>query len=134
MAAFCCHGVFARFPELRVASIESGGDWVAPFVDHLADIHRKMPQAFDGDPVEQFKSNVYVSPFHEDDLEPAHRRRSAPTTCCSGRTTRTPRVWPSRAATSTTCRQACPTRTCSKIMGGNLARIMKVEALVGAAS
>ena len=27
-----------------------------------------MPNAFDGDPVEQFRHNVYVSPFHEDDL------------------------------------------------------------------
>ncbi|HEY1826752.1 MAG TPA: amidohydrolase family protein [Acidimicrobiales bacterium] len=68
MAAFCCHGVLARFPDLRVASIESGGDWVAGFLDHLADLYRKIPQGFDGDPVEQFKHNVYISPFHEDDL------------------------------------------------------------------
>ena len=27
-----------------------------------------MPHAFDEDPVEAFKRNVYVSPFHEDDL------------------------------------------------------------------
>ena len=27
-----------------------------------------MPQAFDEDPVEAFKRNVYVSPFHEDDI------------------------------------------------------------------
>ena len=131
MAAFCCHGVFARFPDLRVASIESGGDWVAGFVEHLGDVHRKMPQAFDGDPVEQFKRNVYVSPFHEDDLGDAHRRRSVPTTCSSGPTTPTPRAWPSRAATSTTCRRAWRRRTCEKIMGGNLARIMKVDVPVG---
>jgi predicted TIM-barrel fold metal-dependent hydrolase len=68
MAAFCCHGVFARFPDLRVASIESGGDWVVPFLAHLEDTYRKMPQEFDGDPVEQFKRCVYVSPFHEDDI------------------------------------------------------------------
>ena len=68
MAAFVCHGVFARFPELRVASIEAGGEWIPAFVQHLGDTHKKMPHAFDGDPVEQFKRNVYVSPFHEDDL------------------------------------------------------------------
>jgi predicted TIM-barrel fold metal-dependent hydrolase len=68
MAAFVCHGVFNRFPDLRVASIENGGDWVAPFVDHLADVHSKMPHSFAGDPVEEFKRNVYVSPFHEDDI------------------------------------------------------------------
>jgi predicted TIM-barrel fold metal-dependent hydrolase len=69
MAALACHGVFSRFPELRVASIENGGDWVVPFLEHVADIYRKMPQEFDEDPVEGFKRNVYVSPFHEDDIE-----------------------------------------------------------------
>ena len=44
MAALVCHGVFTRFPDLRVASVENGGDWVVPFLEHLADIYRKMPQ------------------------------------------------------------------------------------------
>jgi predicted TIM-barrel fold metal-dependent hydrolase len=69
MAAFVCHGLFARFPDLRVASVENGGDWVAPFIEHLEDVHRKMPQAFDEDPVAAFKRNVYVNPFHEDDID-----------------------------------------------------------------
>jgi predicted TIM-barrel fold metal-dependent hydrolase len=68
MAAFVCHGALTRFPDLRVASIENGGDWVVPFLEHLADAHKKMPQAFAEDPVEAFKRNVYVSPFHEDDI------------------------------------------------------------------
>ena len=74
MAAFVCHGVFARFPDLRVASIEAGGEWIPAFVNHLGDTYKKMPNAFDGDPVAQFKNNVYVSPFHEDDLGRDHRR------------------------------------------------------------
>ncbi|MBN2623183.1 MAG: amidohydrolase family protein [Acidimicrobiales bacterium] len=69
MAACVCHGLFTRFPDLRVASVENGGDWVAPFIEHLEDVHRKMPQAFDEDPVEAFKRNVYVNPFHEDDID-----------------------------------------------------------------
>lgn len=68
MAAFTCHGVFSRFPTLRVAAIENGGDWVVPFLDHLEDTYRKMPQAFDEDPVEAFRRNVWISPFHEDDI------------------------------------------------------------------
>jgi predicted TIM-barrel fold metal-dependent hydrolase len=68
MSAFVCHGTFTRFPELRVAAIENGGDWVAPFVHHLADTYKKMPHAFDEDPVAAFKRNVWVSPFHEDDI------------------------------------------------------------------
>jgi predicted TIM-barrel fold metal-dependent hydrolase len=68
MAAFACHGAFSRFPDLKVASIENGADWVEPFLEHLEDVHRKMPQAFDEDPVAAFKRNVFVSPFHEDDI------------------------------------------------------------------
>jgi predicted TIM-barrel fold metal-dependent hydrolase len=67
-AALTCHGLLTRFPDLRVASIENGADWVVPFLEHLADVHRKMPQMFDEDPVEAFKRNVYVAPFHEDDI------------------------------------------------------------------
>jgi predicted TIM-barrel fold metal-dependent hydrolase len=69
MTAFTCHGVLSRFPELRVASVENGGDWVVPFLEHLADTYRKMPQEFPEDPVAAFKRNVYVSPFHEDNIE-----------------------------------------------------------------
>jgi predicted TIM-barrel fold metal-dependent hydrolase len=68
MAALVCHGTLTRFPQLRVAAVENGGDWVVPFVHHLADTYRKMPQAFDEDPVEAFKRNVWISPFHEDDI------------------------------------------------------------------
>ena len=68
MTALVCHGVFTRFPDLRVASIENGGDWVVPFLHDLGDTYRKMPQVFEEDPIEAFKRNVWVSPFHEDDI------------------------------------------------------------------
>ena len=67
-AALTCHGILTRFPELRVAFVENGGDWVVPFLEHLEDTYRKIPQMFDEDPVAAFKRNVYVSPFHEDNL------------------------------------------------------------------
>src|SRR5690606_11978443 len=51
MAAFLCHGVFSRFPDLRVAVVENGAQWVGPFLEHVEDVHRKMPQMFAGDPV-----------------------------------------------------------------------------------
>ena len=65
-------------PDLRIAAVENGGDWVVPFLHHLADVYRKMPHSFDEDPVEAFKRNVWISPFHEDDigeLIDGHRRR-----------------------------------------------------------
>ena len=69
MTALVCGGVFSRFPQLRVAVIESGGDWVAPLMEHFSDAYRKMPHGFDEDPVVAFKRNVFISPFHEDNLQ-----------------------------------------------------------------
>jgi predicted TIM-barrel fold metal-dependent hydrolase len=63
-----CHGLLSRFPDLRIAFIENGANWVMPFLEHLSDAYRKMPQVFEEDPVEAFKRNVYISPFHEDRL------------------------------------------------------------------
>ena len=51
-----------------IAAIENGGAWVPGFMRQLEDAYRKMPQAFSEDPVEAFKRNIYVSPFHEDDI------------------------------------------------------------------
>jgi predicted TIM-barrel fold metal-dependent hydrolase len=68
-AAMTCHGLLSRFPDLRIAFIENGADWVIPFLEHLDDLHRKMPQVFPEDPVEAFKRNVYISPFHEDKID-----------------------------------------------------------------
>ncbi len=68
MAAAVCHGLLTRFPNLKIAAIENGGDWVHSFLHSLEDTYRKMPQAFDADPIAAFKRNVYVNPFHEDDL------------------------------------------------------------------
>ena len=74
MAAFVCHGVFARFPELRVASIEAGGEWIPAFVEHLGDTYKKMPHAFDGDPVEQFKTERLREPVPRGRPRRHHRR------------------------------------------------------------
>jgi predicted TIM-barrel fold metal-dependent hydrolase len=69
MAALVCGGVLSRFPDLRIAAIESGGDWVAPLLHQFEDAYRKMPHGFEEDPVQAFKRNVYISPFHEDNLQ-----------------------------------------------------------------
>lgn len=69
MAALVCGGVLSRFPNVRIAVIESGGDWVAPLLEHFEDTYRKMPHGFEEDPVAAFKRNVSISPFHEDNLE-----------------------------------------------------------------
>jgi predicted TIM-barrel fold metal-dependent hydrolase len=69
MTALTCHGLLSRFPDLRILSVENGAEWVFPFLDNLATTFKKMPQAFGEDPVEAFRRNVYVCPFHEDDID-----------------------------------------------------------------
>lgn len=68
MAAFVCHGLYDRFPSLRVATIENGGMWVPHVLRELQITFGKMPQEFARNPVESFCEHVWVSPFFEDDL------------------------------------------------------------------
>ena len=69
MTAMVCHGAFTRFPDLRIATIENGGTWVAPLLEKFEGIYKKMPKDFGEHPVEAFRRNVYVNPFWEDALE-----------------------------------------------------------------
>lgn len=67
-AALICHGVLERFPALKLASIENGAMWVPDLLRNLGDAHGKMPFAFKDHPVEQFRRQVWVAPYYEDDM------------------------------------------------------------------
>jgi len=69
MAAMVCHGAFTRFPELKVAAVENGANWVRALLGDLGDVYHKMPQEFAEDPRQAFLRNVYVNPFWEDNLQ-----------------------------------------------------------------
>jgi predicted TIM-barrel fold metal-dependent hydrolase len=69
MAAMVCHGAFTRFPDLKVAAVENGANWVRALLGDLGDVYHKMPQEFAEDPRTAFLRNVYVNPFWEDDLQ-----------------------------------------------------------------
>lgn len=61
------HGAFTRHPKLRVAIIENGSSWVRPLLKHLDEAYMRAPQAWPEHPVDQFKRNIWIHPFHEDD-------------------------------------------------------------------
>jgi predicted TIM-barrel fold metal-dependent hydrolase len=67
MLSAICHGLFTRFPSLRVLPVENGSMWVAPLLELLERTHRMNPRLFEEEPVSVFKRNVWVHPFHEDD-------------------------------------------------------------------
>jgi predicted TIM-barrel fold metal-dependent hydrolase len=68
IASLMADQVFDRFPNLRVATIETGADWVKPLLKKLRSAAVQAPDAWKGHPVEMFKKHVWVSPFFEDDV------------------------------------------------------------------
>ena len=67
VASLVGHGLCTRFPTLRFAPVENGSNWVRPLVDAFGHAYSFAPRDFEEDPVEVFKRNVYVHPFHEED-------------------------------------------------------------------
>ena len=68
-AVLLASGQFARFPNLRVAAIETGSDWLFPLFEKLAKSYGQTPQLYPEDPRETFKRHCYVSPYYEDKLD-----------------------------------------------------------------
>jgi predicted TIM-barrel fold metal-dependent hydrolase len=68
MGALVCHGLFDRFPRIRVASIESGASWVPALIKLLKKAYGQMPTGFTSDPIQTLREHVWVAPFYEDDL------------------------------------------------------------------
>ncbi|MFA5494018.1 MAG: amidohydrolase family protein [Porticoccaceae bacterium] len=69
LAALVCHGVFDRFPGVRVAVLENGSDWLEPLLKRLEHTYKKMPQTFARNPVESFREHVFIAPFYEDPID-----------------------------------------------------------------
>jgi predicted TIM-barrel fold metal-dependent hydrolase len=68
MASLIVHGVFKRHPNLRVASIENGSDWIYPLVKGLRKTANRAPWVFGEDPLETMQRHVWVTPYYEDDM------------------------------------------------------------------
>ncbi len=69
MVGLVCDGVFTKFPKIRVATIESGSDWVKPLAAGLGKSFKQRPSYFGGEnPVEQLKQHLWVSPYYEDNI------------------------------------------------------------------
>jgi predicted TIM-barrel fold metal-dependent hydrolase len=68
VASWVCHGALFRHPELKVAVIENGSSWLVPLLEQLGDVYKKAPEGFLGDPVEEVKNRIHISPFWEEDL------------------------------------------------------------------
>ena len=61
--------LFVRFPNLRVASVENGSDFLAPMFRKFEHTARKNYWWFDDHPIDVFKQHVWMNPFWEDDAD-----------------------------------------------------------------
>jgi predicted TIM-barrel fold metal-dependent hydrolase len=68
VASLIVHGVFSRHPNLRVASIENGSDWMHVLAKRLRKQANQTPWVFDDDPVDVLRNHVWVTPYLEEDL------------------------------------------------------------------
>ena len=60
--------IFERFPNIRLASVENGSEFLGDLFKKMPRASRKMPGYFGTDPVELFRRNVWINPFWEDDV------------------------------------------------------------------
>jgi predicted TIM-barrel fold metal-dependent hydrolase len=56
------------YPNLRIASVENGAEFLPELFRRLRSIDKKMHGYFGDDPVEVFKRSVWINPFWEDDV------------------------------------------------------------------
>lgn len=60
--------MYERFPNLRIASVENGSDFLGQLFRKLDQTARKYPGYFKVDPVESYREHVWMNPFWEDDV------------------------------------------------------------------
>jgi predicted TIM-barrel fold metal-dependent hydrolase len=125
VSALICHGALSRFPTLKLAMIENGSSWVEPLLRNLADVYKKMPQDFLEDPVEVFKRQIHISPFWEDDLG-ALAEMIGVDRVLFGSDFPHPEGLAEPASYIDEL-EGLPEESVRKIMGGNLARLMRVD-------
>jgi len=68
LASLMFDKLFDRFPNVRVASVENGAEYLGDLFKKLRSVSRKIPGYWTEDPVETFKRNVWINPFWEDDV------------------------------------------------------------------
>jgi predicted TIM-barrel fold metal-dependent hydrolase len=61
--------LFDRFPNVRMASVENGSEFLPDLMRKLTQSAKKMPGYYSEDPTETFKRHWWINPFWEDDVE-----------------------------------------------------------------
>ena len=118
------HGLATRFPAIRFVPVENGSSWVRPLTQKLEKLYDRTPELFDEDPMVTLKRSVYIHPFHEEDPIGLVELIGADNVVFGSDYPHpegmfVPVTWVDEL-------EALPEADQAKIMGGNLARLMKV--------
>ena len=74
LITLCYEKLFERFPNLRIASVENGAEFLPDLFRKLRQSRDRMRSYYKEDPAELFRQHVWINPFWEDDVnEVAHR-------------------------------------------------------------
>ncbi|MEE2783909.1 MAG: amidohydrolase family protein [Pseudomonadota bacterium] len=68
LASLLFDRLFERYPNLRIASVENGSEFLGDLLKALAHSKERTPTFYTDDPVDSFKEHVWVNPFWEDDI------------------------------------------------------------------
>lgn len=126
LASIIGHGLVSRFPGLRFMPVENGSAWVRPLVQKLEKVYERMPAVFDEDPMVAFRRCIWVHPFHEEDTVGLVELLGADNVVFGSDYPHPEGMYD--PITFVDEIDALPEDQQAKIMGGNLARIMKVAA------
>lgn len=69
LASMVFDRLFERFPNLRIASVENGSEFLNDMLIALKKSKERTPSHYQQDPVETFKEHVWINPFWEDDIK-----------------------------------------------------------------
>jgi len=125
MASMIGHGLGSRFPDLKFLPTEQGYTWIRPFVNKLQADYEESPVLFDEDPVETFKRQVFCHAFHDPDPGGLAELIGIDNVLF-GSDFPHPEGMHDPLAYSEVV-DKLPLEDQAKIMGGNLARLMKIE-------
>jgi len=68
LASMVFDKLFERFPNLRIASVENGAEFLGDLLRSLGRTRERLPTYFTDDPVDSFREHVWINPFWEDDI------------------------------------------------------------------
>ena len=68
LASLVFDRLFERFPNLRVASVENGAEFLGSLLRSIDRTKDRVRGYFKEDPVDTFREHVFINPFWEDDI------------------------------------------------------------------